>query len=55
MAMELTRTCPECGTEREFYRAASTHLHLGVKTKWRCPECGYGVVRIDGDIEVAPA
>ena len=51
MATELTHECPRCDTEREFYRAASTNLHLGLKTKWYCPECGFGFVRIDGDID----
>lgn len=48
MAQELDHDCPDCGTERTFYRAASTNLHLGEKVKWRCPECSYGFVRIDG-------
>lgn len=48
MAQELDFDCPECGTERRFYRAASTNLHLGEKVKWHCPECNYGFVRIDG-------
>ena len=51
----LERVCPECGDEREFYRAASTELHLGEKTKWRCPECSYGFVRIDGEVDTAEA
>ena len=51
MATELTHECPRCDTEREFYRAASTNLHLGLKTKWYCPECDFGFVRIDGDID----
>ncbi len=29
-------------------------LHLGEKTKWRCPECGYGYVEID-EIDTLPA
>ncbi|GAA0644919.1 hypothetical protein GCM10009019_03690 [Salarchaeum japonicum] len=48
MARELDHECPECDEEREFYRAAATHLHLGLKTKWYCPECGFGFVRING-------
>lgn len=51
MARELERACPVCGEDRTFYRTASTLLHLGEKTKWACPECGYGFVRIDGDID----
>ena len=49
MTEELTRMCPHCETERTFYIAASTNLHLGKKTKWHCPECDYGFVRI-GDV-----
>lgn len=48
MALELERECPGCGGERTFYRSAATYLHLGLKTKWSCPECGYGFVRVDG-------
>lgn len=51
MATELDRTCPSCEADQSFYRAASTELHLGEKTKWRCPDCGYAFVRIDGDID----
>ncbi|MFC3477045.1 DUF7838 family putative zinc beta-ribbon protein [Halobacterium litoreum] len=51
MARELDHHCPDCGQERTFYRAAATELHLGQKTKWYCPECGFGFVRIDGDID----
>ncbi len=51
MSQELVHDCPSCDTERTFYRAASTNLHLGLKTKWYCPECSWGFVRIDGDID----
>ncbi|MFB6160437.1 MAG: hypothetical protein ABEJ61_04575 [Haloferacaceae archaeon] len=51
MALELERRCPECETVRPFYRSASTLLALGEKTKWRCPECGYGFARVGEDIE----
>lgn len=47
MSEELTSECPHCDAERQFYLAASTNLHLGKKTKWYCPECDYGFVRID--------
>lgn len=47
MSMELERTCPSCGEEKTFYRAASTQLHLGQKVKWHCPDCDYGFVQID--------
>ncbi len=49
----LERVCPECGEKREFYRAASTELHLGEKTKWRCPDCSYDFVRIDDEVDTA--
>jgi rubredoxin len=48
MSIAVERDCPECGTRREFYRAASTRLELGEKTKWHCPDCEYGFVTIDG-------
>ena len=48
MSLSLEHDCPECGETREFYRAASTEMHLGTKEKWRCPECEYGFVTIDG-------
>ena len=51
MSLELERFCPDCDADRTFYRSASTTLHLGTKTKWACPECAYGFVRIDGDID----
>ena len=55
MSQEIERTCPHCGTDRTFYLAASTNLHLGLKTKWACPECSFGFIRIDGDISSASA
>lgn len=51
MTQELTRRCPDCETERAFYLAASTNLHLGEKTKWTCPECGHSFVKIDGTVD----
>ena len=48
MAMELEHECPDCGGEKVFYRAASTTVHLGEKVKWRCPDCDYGFVKING-------
>lgn len=48
MAMELERECPNCGGERTFYRSAAMNLHLGLKTKWACPDCDYGFVQVDG-------
>lgn len=51
MSEVIARECPHCGTEREFYLAASTTLHLGTKKKWYCPECDHGFVRIDGTVD----
>jgi rubredoxin len=51
MSLETEHYCPQCGEETEFYRTASTKLHLGLKTKWRCSQCDYGFVRIGDDIE----
>jgi len=55
MTEDLRHDCPECDAERDFYRTASTNLHLGLKTKWACPECDFRLVRIDGDIDSATA
>jgi transposase-like protein len=55
MTSELERKCPTCEAERTFYLGASTELHLGKKTKWRCPECGYGFVRIDYAVDTSEA
>jgi len=55
MSMELEHACPNCESERTFYRSAATNIHLGLKTKWYCPECHYGFVRIDGDIDSSAA
>ena len=52
MSDAVTRSCPVCETDREFYAAARTTVHLGEKWKFRCPECGYTFVRIDS-IETA--
>ncbi|MFC6724240.1 hypothetical protein ACFQE1_07605 [Halobium palmae] len=51
MSLEMEHDCPECGGSREFYRSASTTLHLGEKTKWRCTDCDYGFVRIGDEID----
>ncbi|MFB6161251.1 MAG: hypothetical protein ABEJ61_08755 [Haloferacaceae archaeon] len=48
MALEMEHTCPDCETVRPFYRTAATTLHLGEKTKWRCPECEFGFVQVNG-------
>ena len=54
MSLSLEHDCPECGEPREFYRAASTRMHLGTKEKWHCPECEYGFVTIS-DIDSSEA
>lgn len=48
--MELNQDCPACDST-EFYRAASTMVQLGEKVKWRCTECDYTFVRIDGSVD----
>ncbi len=48
MAQELDHYCPSCEEDHTFWRAASTNLHLGEKKKWRCPECNYAFVTING-------
>ncbi|WP_458187556.1 DUF7838 family putative zinc beta-ribbon protein [Haladaptatus sp. NG-WS-4] len=53
MSLEIQHDCPQCESEETFWRCASTTLHLGEKTKWRCSECDFGLVRIDGDIDSA--
>jgi len=47
MSLEINYDCPKCDTET-FYRAASTTIHLGEKTKWRCTDCGYTFVKVNG-------
>ncbi|WP_256684543.1 DUF7838 family putative zinc beta-ribbon protein [Halococcus qingdaonensis] len=51
MSLEREQYCPVCDDERVFYRAASTMMHLGEKTKWRCPDCDYGFVTIGEDVD----
>lgn len=51
MSQELEHACPNCETAKTFYRSASTNLHLGLKTKWQCPDCEYAFVMVDGDID----
>ena len=47
MSLEREYDCPECeGTT--FWRTASMKIQLGEKTKWRCEECGYGFIEING-------
>jgi rubredoxin len=54
MALEKDVDCPTCGETQSFYRTAAMTLHLGEKTKWRCTECDYGYLEIDG-IDTLPA
>lgn len=53
MSLEKERMCPTCGEEQTFWRTAATTLHLGAKTKWRCGECGFRYIQING-ISTAP-
>ena len=55
MSLELEHYCPSCGEDREFYKAASMTVQLGRKEKWHCPECDYGFVRIDGNVDTSQA
>jgi transposase-like protein len=55
MTKQLEAYCPSCDAEQSFTRVASTELHLGTKTKWDCPECDYGFVRIDGEVDTSTA
>jgi transposase-like protein len=51
MSLQTERDCPQCDNDT-FWRVASTTVHLGEKIKWRCTECDYGIISIDG-IETA--
>jgi ribosomal protein L37AE/L43A len=53
MAMEREQACPECGTTTTYTRAASTLVNVGLKTKWRCSECGHTTVRIGDAVDTA--
>lgn len=53
MSETLEAWCPDCEVERPFYVAARTSLHLGEKTKWSCPDCDYGFVRIDDEVDTS--
>jgi predicted RNA-binding Zn-ribbon protein involved in translation (DUF1610 family) len=54
MGSRLATDCPDCGS-LEFYRAADTEIHLGTKVKYRCSDCDYGIVRIDGTVDTSTA
>lgn len=51
MALEREFDCPRCEESQSFWKTASMEVHIGVKTKWRCTECDYGLVRIDGEVD----
>jgi predicted RNA-binding Zn-ribbon protein involved in translation (DUF1610 family) len=55
MSLDIEHDCPRCGERREFWKAASMRVHLGVKTKWRCAECGFGFVRIGDSVDSSTA
>ncbi|WP_459194623.1 DUF7838 family putative zinc beta-ribbon protein [Halosimplex sp. J119] len=55
MSEVMRHECPVCGTEREFYQAASMQVHIGKKVKWHCPDCDYGFVRIDETVDTSKA
>jgi rubredoxin len=55
MSLETDHYCPDCESDVTFYRAASTHVHLGEKIKWHCTECDYGFVKIDGNVDTSEA
>jgi len=54
MALELERDCPECDSS-DFWRTASTTLHLGEKVKWDCTECDYGFVEFNDGTDTGTA
>lgn len=53
MALEREHHCPNCDESQRFTRMASTLLHLGLKTKWACPECDYRFVLVDDAIDTS--
>ena len=55
MVLKREFRCPRCEQTRSFWKTARTTVHLGVKTKWRCSECEYGLVRIDGEVDSSVA
>jgi len=54
MGSAVESECSDCGAT-EFYLAANTKIHLGEKVKYRCAECDYGFVRIDGVVDTSTA
>jgi rubredoxin len=55
MSLELEHECPECGETRTFWKVASMEVHLGTKMKWDCPECDFGFVQVDGEVDSSAA
>ena len=53
MSLEAEFHCPTCESDETFWKTASMTVHIGTKTKWECTECGYGLVRIDGEVDSA--
>lgn len=53
MALEREHPCPNCDESQRFTRMASTLLHLGLKTKWACPECDYRFVLVGDAIDTS--
>lgn len=53
MALEREHHCPNCDESQQFTRLASTLLHLGLKTKWVCPECDYRFVLVGDAIDTS--
>jgi len=53
MAMTREQYCPNCESEQTFTRAATTHLNVGRKIKWRCDACGRQTVQIGTEIDTA--
>lgn len=47
MSSSFEAGCPDCGSA-EFYQSASMQIQLGRKKKWRCTDCEYGFVTING-------
>lgn len=48
----MERDCPECDSNK-FWKTAYMEIHLGKKMKWRCSDCGFGFIEIDGNIRTA--
>ncbi|GEM_PF-220679 len=53
MSDAAEKYCPDCDEEQTFWLTARTELHLGRKRKFRCEECNYGFVTIDGTVDTS--